>query len=1198
MSRTDSRVARQIIGGRYRIFDEPARPGGTADVHRALDIDTGDVVALKMYRSQAHPSKYIQEFFQRESLSLEELKHPNIVDMRDAGFDDERQQHYLVLEWLADNLPSWLNARPATGWDDFCDQVVIPVLNAIVFAHGRRILHRDIKPSNILMTADGMPKLADFGIAKLLTHLQLGVTLNTFRSELYSPPEQRFEVFDERGDLFAFGMTILRCLIPDSLALTHGNLPEAIRAADVPTEAERFVGRLVALEPDARFESSSIAWSELAIVMKRRPAAPVSRPALHIVLTATALRPVQSHLQRLGIAQDANGFVREDISDQVAIDYAHKGGAGFPQEESYRLIGSRFSYVAVPARDDAGVLAIVAAYESPPSLLEDQRDQALVVPLDVVFGKPRFPVIATQVVDILRQQVLEHHQARRLERERLAEKQLLDKWSDVLDAKLRLGRLREVPLSFKFREIRGREVVFILDKPLANQDEGAELLQQIRRVAVPGGWIGGPLIEVFHDRVLLLATFGEPHLLPKAGRLQLDRDLSELAIRRQRNALDEVRFERAARPELAALLIHPDRARVPTDPGTLEFVTNDLDEPKMKAVGAALGSADLITVQGPPGTGKTTFIGELVCQIRKRQPHAQILVSAQTHVAVDNAIDRMIQLDPHLKVVRIGPTQKIGGGGIDQTVDVQLQRWRSEVRQRAPRFFDEWARLKDIPAVVLRALNEVSDLQEAQAGLGAYDDELDRLRVLEMRFMDRLTDPSGSGTTSPQVAIQESGLELLTSTTIDVDISLEDALASVEERLQVRTKERQGLEASRDKHLHAACKAIGINPEGQHVDTLLEAVRRAVPRDEDVVMYRHLKSLQGEWLRRFGGPEFEAPLLSEAHVIAGTCVGIAAARAADGLVFDVVILDEASKAAPTEALVPMGRGKSWILVGDPKQLPPYVDSVLTNTSALDDVGLDLSDLKETLFDRLLEGLPAANKIDLTVQHRMVSSIGQLISDCFYDGILSSSRQEGSFASLQHVLQRPVTWLSTSRLRNRREQKRGTSFVNPEEARRIRTWLARLHFYAKARDERVDAAVISGYAAQRELLERELASDLSTWSPHLKLTVHSVDSFQGQERDLLVYSVTRSNQEGILGFLAAQERLNVALSRGRDGLVIFGDSDHCQGATASDNPFLCVLDHIRKHPDCCALSRNPPVDGRPGVTRRVGAREWHVDGRAA
>src|SRR5262249_41673711 len=156
--------------------------------------------------------------------------------------------------------------------------------------------------------------------------------------------------------------------------------------------------------------------------------------------------------------------------------------------------------------------------------------------------------------------------------------------------------------------------------------------------------------------------------------------------------------------------------------------------------------------------------------------------------------------------------------------------------------------------------------------------------------------------------------------------------------------------------------------------------------------------------------------------------------------------------------------------------------------------------------------------------------GQLISECFYDGILSSSRQEGSFASLRQVLPRPVTWFSTSRLPNRGEQKRGTSFANPEEARRIRAWLAHVHFYAKARDEHVDAAVISGYSAQRELLERELAPNLSAWSPHLTLTVHSVDSFQGQERDVLVYSVTRSNPRGTLGFLAVQERLNVALSR--------------------------------------------------------------------
>ena len=110
-------------------------------------------------------------------------------------------------------------------------------------------------------------------------------------------------------------------------------------------------------------------------------------------------------------------------------------------------------------------------------------------------------------------------------------------------------------------------------------------------------------------------------------------------------------------------------------------------------------------------------------------------------------------------------------------------------------------------------------------------------------------------------------------------------------------------------------------------------------------------------------------------------------------------------------------------------------------------------------------------------------------------------------------------------------------------------------------------VISGYLSQLSVLTQQVQPDSDRWS-HLDIDINSVDAFQGQERDVLVYSVTRSNARGELGFLRSPERLNVALSRGRDGLIIFGDSGHCEAAMAADSPFPRVLRHIREHgPEC-------------------------------
>lgn len=146
-------------------------------------------------------------------------------------------------------------------------------------------------------------------------------------------------------------------------------------------------------------------------------------------------------------------------------------------------------------------------------------------------------------------------------------------------------------------------------------------------------------------------------------------------------------------------------------------------------------------------------------------------------------------------------------------------------------------------------------------------------------------------------------------------------------------------------------------------------------------------------------------------------------------------MDEASKATATEVLVPMARSKKWLLVGDPKQLPPFQDEASQNVEFLEEYELATEDVQETLFDCLLRTLPDGCRKLLATQHRMVEPIGKLISTCFYEGQLGSSGPEID-KTLSKILQRPVTWLTTSKLPNSREQNISSSFNNSCEVRVI------------------------------------------------------------------------------------------------------------------------------------------------------------------
>jgi superfamily I DNA and/or RNA helicase len=201
---------------------------------------------------------------------------------------------------------------------------------------------------------------------------------------------------------------------------------------------------------------------------------------------------------------------------------------------------------------------------------------------------------------------------------------------------------------------------------------------------------------------------------------------------------------------------------------------------------------------------------------------------------------------------------------------------------------------------------------------------------------------------------------------------------------------------------------------------------------------------------------------------------------------------------------------------------------------------------------------------------MLAPIGELISQCFYEGRLQSTRVVPKFQSAQDALGGAcVLWYSTSKLAGRREGQYGTTFNNTEEAIRIRQWLSMLNLMAGQRQEQMKVGVISGYLSQLAVLTQQIQPGNDRWS-NLDIDINSVDAFQGQERDLIVYSVTRSNPRGEVGFLRSGERLNVALSRGRDALVIFGDSAHFEAATVAESPFPRVIAHIREHAPQCRL----------------------------
>jgi superfamily I DNA and/or RNA helicase len=272
----------------------------------------------------------------------------------------------------------------------------------------------------------------------------------------------------------------------------------------------------------------------------------------------------------------------------------------------------------------------------------------------------------------------------------------------------------------------------------------------------------------------------------------------------------------------------------------------------------------------------------------------------------------------------------------------------------------------------------------------------------------------------------------------------------------------------------------------------------------------------------------------------------------------------------TEVLVPLSRAKKWVLVGDSKQLPPFQDEALRNKDILERYDLRREEVAESLFGYFERRLPKTCIAALTVQHRMIAPISDMIAHCFYRDQKLACGREDAGRSFAPVLPAPTTWLDTSKVKLRAETETDYQVSNRLECELIRERLQELNRKLARKDrskdaKRVSVAVLTGYAGQRLLLERTLNPRSPKWT-HIEILLNTIDAFQGRQADVAVFSVTRSNDRHRLGFLDEFPRLSVALSRGRDALLIVGDNDFCE-SIKGENPFRDVIGWIRRTSGC-------------------------------
>lgn len=1142
----------QQLTDRFLYYPDSRRSGGTADIFEGVDLhDRGAKVAIKLVKEIVVTRELAALAFEREMQCLGRLSHPNIVKWIDAGRDPETGRRYFVSEWLEDSLFEHLKATKVAGWDDFFAAYALPIMQALKYAFEQGVIHRDIKPNNLMVGNDGLPKLVDFGIARFNEAPRIGVTLASFKSVPYAPPDSENPMEEASRDVWGFAASCVACLNLAELS-DYNALEKEFEQFDVPPEIDEIFEKALARDPSQRYLSILDFAADLETAQRKRQYQFAPLPDIAVAIPNGTLLRMQQYYPNADLEQLRRRIVT-DLNTEAAFQTKEreKKENGCPALPDIEIVSGEHQYIAA-MNSRKGAPLVIKGMKTISSFHADKFVSRALRP-GIVFSLETTSNDGDETEKVLQLISEIEDNTRRLlaAQEKLKEEEFFSTWRDVLRLKTSLADSQGNAIRFSSREIVGNRVELHCDHVV---DES--VIGQRRAVHLPSGYqIRGEIEDVSGTDIIIYLDEPPAENFPDAGVLAADNAATKLAIQRQQGAIDAIQFGRNVGSNLKRALINPQREPDSIETDIPQYFLPDLDPPKRLAVSKGVSENALTLVQGPPGTGKTQLIVELILQLVCRNAGVRILLTSQTHIALDNVLERLMVEAPDIQAVRVGRVSDRNKSEVVKPLMLEeiANRWKKETARKSDDFLNNWAANNQINYEDIHLGRAVSRYIAAKR-------EMQKVEAREKEIREQLDETTSNLAQTHSDAKGETAFE-----------KLEAGKNLQEDRDEIQRQKRAA-----KQQVEASAKALKDSGEdgkalaGSDVDELGEWERTLLGTQLASQKFRRMLDLAEEWQLRFlNSQELHPAILSSAQVVAGTCIGFAGAKGILDVEFDVCIVDEASKATASEICVPMSRAGRSFIVGDHKQLPPFLEDGLLRRQHLEKYGLDIRDVQESLFERMYQRLPASHRVLLSKQYRMLPEIGDLVSTCFYpDERLTSEPRQPRHDLRLGGIPKPVTWVSTSGLSGRREIPCSPGFKNVLEAEAVREMLRPLNFCLSNSKQVWSVALLTGYVEQREELRRQsnrVIADLDK----ISIQCGTVDSFQGRQIDIGIFSVTRSNEDASAGFLGEMRRLNVALSRAKEALVIVGDFEFALSLPTS-NPLRAVAEYISRNTETCSV----------------------------
>lgn len=567
-----------------------------------------------------------------------------------------------------------------------------------------------------------------------------------------------------------------------------------------------------------------------------------------------------------------------------------------------------------------------------------------------------------------------------------------------------------------------------------------------------------------------------------------------------------------------------------------------LNEPQREAFQRLVSNGPLSLLQGPPGTGKTEFIAAFVHYLFDVQKVKNILLVSQSHEAVNTAAERIrkhcTRLGTNLELVRFSNREVADSEILEDVFSPNLVgQKRQQLNVNKINNICQLGRSMQLPENYLRERAELS--LDIGVKINRY------LKIIKpSSTTEKIDEDEKYLHKKLELSIRSQSKELgITDNILDIEEIMPKLIDSLDKRYAIQPAE---------------------SLQAKNLIDLTQDMLEALSND---------RANYDEFLAR------------SRQLVIGTCVGIGQRHIgiADN-VYDWVIVDEAARSISSELAIAMQSGSRILLVGDHKQLPPLYSEEHKNALArrlgISKRGEELDQALGSDFERVFLSSYGKNACAiLKTQYRMAPAIGSLVSACFYENVLENGKTDDNvpdiYFNVPEKIKSYVTWLDTSSLPNtHHESAKSGSLSNRAEADVIISLLQDLandevfmdsDIVQKSLDSNTQTiGVICMYGEQKKLIRKKFNE--RTWNEDFRrlVKIDSVDSYQGKENRIIILSLTRHDKQYTTGFLHLPNRINVALSRAMDKLIIVGAKNVWEQPKNSKTPLAKVLRFIQQN----------------------------------